>query len=59
MKGNCRHRKLPRRYRRIAKELRRRGGPKQGHSWAAKQAARRARTHFRRGSVAGSTYWKG
>jgi len=55
-RGNARHRRLRKRIRRVRRELMRRGGPKQGHGWAAKQAARRSRTHRRLGSVAGSIY---
>jgi hypothetical protein len=58
MKGNCRHKRLRRRAQRVAREMLRRGGPNQGTGWAAKQAARRAHTHYRKGSVAGSIYWK-
>jgi len=56
VKGNNRHRRLRRRAQRVQREMMRRGGPRQGRGWAAKQAARRANTHRRIGSVAGSIY---
>ena len=58
-KGNHRHSGRRRREQRVRRELRRRGGPKQGHAWAAKQAARRAKRHYRKGSVRGSIFFKG
>jgi len=59
MKGNGRHKRQRRREQRVRRELRRRGGSKQGHAWAAKQAARRIKTHKRKGSVLGSKYYRG
>ena len=58
IKGNHRHKGARRRALRVKNEMLRRGGPKQGHGWAAKQAARRANTHRRMGSVAGSIYFR-
>lgn len=55
-RGNARHSRLRKRESRVKAELRRRGGANQGHSWAAKQAARRVKSHKRLGSVAGSIY---
>lgn len=56
-RGNGRHKRLRRRETRVTRELRRRGGSNQGHGWAAKQAGRRAHSHKRKGSVAGSIYF--
>jgi hypothetical protein len=58
VKGNKKHRRLRRRSQRIQAEMLRRGGPMQRHGWAARQAAKRANTHKRKGSVAGSIYWR-